>query len=73
MKELLKASDPVLLSWVVATLAAEGIEAVVFDAHTSILQGTTNAIPRRVMVAEEDHGRARRLLADSGELPAETT
>ena len=72
MKELIRANDPVLLSWVVATLADEGIEAVVFDTHTSVLEGSIVAIQRRVMVLDEDHSRARRILVDAGELPAES-
>ena len=71
MRELIRANDPVLLSWVVATLADEGIEAIVFDTHTSVLEGSVAAIPRRVMVLEEDHSRARRILVDAGELSAE--
>ncbi len=72
MKELIRANDPVLLSWIVATLADEGIEAVVFDTHTSVLEGSIAAIQRRVMVLDEDHSRARRILVDAGELPAES-
>ncbi len=68
MKELIRANDPVLLSWIVATLADEGIEAVVFDTHMSVLEGSVAAIPRRVMVLDEDHSRARRILVDAGEL-----
>jgi len=71
VRELIRANDPVLLSWVVATLADEGIEAIVFDTHTSVLEGSVAAIPRRVMVLEEDHSRARRILVDAGELSAE--
>ena len=51
------------LSWVTALLAAEGIEAIVLDAHTSAIEGSIGAIPRRLMVAERDHGRARTLIA----------
>ena len=70
MKELLKANEPVLLSWIVATLAGEGIEAIVLDTHTSIVQGSISAIPRRVMVQDEDYPRARRLMVDAGQLPS---
>lgn len=65
MKEILRANDPVLLSWVVAMLRAEGIEAVILDSHTSILEGSANAIPRRVMVGDDDQVRAERLLDDA--------
>jgi len=62
MKELIRANDPVLLSWVVATLSGENIDAVILDTHTSVLEGSVTAIERRVMVVDEDYARARRIL-----------
>jgi len=67
MKELLRTNDPVRLSWLQALMAGEGIEIVVLDGHTSILEGSINAIPRRVMVEDSDFERARKILRDSGE------
>ena len=67
MKELLRTNEPVFLSWVIALLKAEAIEAIVLDGHTSVLEGSTNAIPRRLMVADHDHFRAKQLLTDAGE------
>ncbi|MDJ0949371.1 MAG: DUF2007 domain-containing protein [Alphaproteobacteria bacterium] len=58
MRELLRSNDPVLLSWIQAVLAAEHIDCLVFDSHASIIEGSISAIPRRIMVAEEDHHRA---------------
>ena len=52
-----------------ALLAAEGIEAIVLDAHTSAIEGSIGAIPRRAMVRDEDAARARRILAEAGEAP----
>ena len=65
--ELLRTNDAVRLSWLTALLAAEGIEAVVLDTHTSIIEGSIGAIPRRAMVRDEDAPRARRILAEAGE------
>ena len=67
MIELLRTNDPVLISWLQALLADENIEAVVLDTHVSVLEGSANAIPRRVMVADEDAPRARQLLEQSRE------
>ena len=67
MKELLRTTEPVFLSWATAILRAEGIETVVLDGHTSVLEGSTNAIPRRLMVVDGEHARARRILTDAGE------
>ncbi len=69
MKELLRSNDPVRLSWAEALLAAEGIESVIADRHTSIVEGSIGAIPRRILVADDDLARARRLLADAEGLP----
>lgn len=67
MKELLRTTDPVRLSWLTALLADAGIEAVVLDQHTSILEGSIGAIPRRLMVHDEDYAQARRVLHEAGE------
>ena len=67
MKELLRTNELVFLSWAEALLRAEGIEAIVLDGHTSVLEGSTYAIRRRVMIADEDYARARRLMIEAGE------
>ncbi len=67
MTELLRTTDPVRLSWLVALLADAGIETVVFDTHTSILEGSIGAIPRRLMVDAGDAARAARILREAGE------
>lgn len=67
MTELLRTNDPVRLSWLIALLADAGIEAVVLDAHTSVLEGSIGAIPRRVMVDAEDAAQALRVLREAGE------
>lgn len=67
MKELLRTNDVVRLSWVQAVLADAGIETLVLDTHTSIVEGSIAAIQRRVMVADAEFGRARRILEEAGE------
>ncbi len=66
MRELLRTTDPVTISWATATLEAEGIGAFVFDRHTSLIEGSVMAITQRVMVADEDYSRARRLMRECG-------
>ena len=68
MKELLRTNDPVRLSWLTALLSEQDIEAIVFDTHTSILEGSVSAIPRRLMVRDEEVERARHILREAGEL-----
>jgi hypothetical protein len=67
MIELLRITDPVRLSWLVALLADAGIEAIVLDTHTSILEGSIGAIPRRLMVDGDDADQAIRVLREAGE------
>ena len=62
MRELVRSNNPVLLSWLMAALAESGIEAVILDGHTSILEGSAGAIPRRLMVIDEDYPAAREIL-----------
>lgn len=65
MKELIRSNDPVLLSWLSAALAEAGIDSVVLDAHTSVLEGSAGAIPRRLMVIDDDLSQAQRILDDA--------
>ncbi|MCZ6606160.1 MAG: DUF2007 domain-containing protein [Rhodospirillales bacterium] len=65
MVELIRTNDPVLLSWLTAALRGEDIEAVVLDTHTSVMEGSISAIPRRIMVLDRDLLRARRVLAEA--------
>jgi hypothetical protein len=67
MKELLRTNNPVRLSWVQALLNDSGIDSLVLDHHTSLVEGNIGAIPRRLMVADGDFTRARALLATAGE------
>jgi hypothetical protein len=40
-----------------------GIDSLVLDHHTSLVEGSIGAIPRRLMVAAGDHSRAAALIA----------
>ena len=66
MKELLRSNDMAQLSFIEVLLRDSGIECVVFDGHTSILEGSLGVLPRRVMVLDEDWDAARRVLRDAG-------
>ena len=64
MIELLRTNDLVQLSFLDAVLRDAGIEPIVLDQHTSVLEGSAGAIPRRLMVADEDADAARRILKE---------
>jgi len=46
MKELLRTNDVVRLSWAQALLRDAGIDCLVLDHHTSLVEGSIGAIPR---------------------------
>jgi hypothetical protein len=64
--ELLRTNDPVLISYVEALLAGEGVEFFVADQHMSVLEGSLGFIRRRIMVSADDAPRARRALEEAG-------
>jgi hypothetical protein len=65
MRAVLKTIDPVVLNFAANLLSQEGIESVVFDAHSSVMDGSMGFLPRRLMVLDEDFARANRLLRDA--------
>jgi hypothetical protein len=67
MRELLRTNDPVRLSFLEALLNDSGIKSLVLDHHTSVVEGSIGAIPRRLMVAERDYNRACAVLAAAEE------
>jgi hypothetical protein len=67
MRVVVTSNDPVRLSFLTALLADAGIEATLLDGHTSVLEGSAGAIPRRLVVNNDDFAQASRLLRDAGE------
>ncbi|MFC7051977.1 DUF2007 domain-containing protein [Hansschlegelia quercus] len=66
MQEILRSNDAVLLSFVQATLTAEGVEHMVVDANMSVMQGSLGILAARVLVPDDQEARARRVLSESG-------
>mgnify|MGYP001437300972 CR=1 FL=1 len=67
MKELIRSNDIILINWLQVLLKHSGIEAVVFDSHMSVLEGSAGAIQRRLMVLDEQYKDACLLVEDAGE------
>ena len=65
MQELLRSNDLVLLSYVTHLLDEAGIANIMFDVHTSAVEGSIGILPRRLMVHEDDIHAARRLLRNA--------
>jgi hypothetical protein len=66
MHELIRTNDLVLLSYVGSLLEDAGVEHLLLDGHMSVLDGSIGAIPRRLLVGDEDLNRARRILREQG-------
>ncbi len=67
MKELLRTNDMVKLSWLEALLADAGIDTLVLDHHTSIVEGSIGILPRRLVVGDRDYHRAKQVMQEAGE------
>ena len=68
MRSVAVSNDPVRLSFLSALLADAGIASMVLDQHASVMEGSIGAIQRRLVVEEADESRARRILAEAGEV-----
>lgn len=66
MRELMRTNDVVLISFVQSLLEAADIAHLLLDGNMSVLDGSIGAIPRRVLVEEDDLPRARRVLSEEG-------
>ena len=65
MKELLRSNDPTIIAFATALLEGEDIAVFPMDVHMSVLEGSIGVLPRRLMVRDKDHFRARAVLADN--------
>lgn len=66
MRELVRTNDVVLVSAIEALLNGADIRHLVLDQNMSVLDGSIGAIPRRILVHENDNRQARQLLTDAG-------
>lgn len=65
MRVVARTNDPVRLSFLAALLRDAGIEAVVLDGFSAAVDGSIGAIPRRLVVADEDERAALRVLREA--------
>ena len=63
---IIRTNDPVTLSFAQAILKDSHIECFIMDQHMSLMEGSVGAIPRRLMVIDEDVDAARRALTLAG-------
>ena len=66
MREIVRTNDAVLITAIEALLTGAHIRHIVLDRNMSVLEGSIGMLPRRILVEDEQEGRARALLADAG-------
>lgn len=66
MKELLRTTDPALISFVQSLLDEADIVNIVTGSHTSAAMGGLADFPTRILVDEDFLTEARKLLTDAG-------
>ena len=66
MEELLRTNDLVLISFVESLLQEAGIERLVADRNTSIIEGSLGVLQQRILVNADNLEEARSILRDAG-------
>ena len=66
MEELIRTNNVVTLSFVATLLKEAGIQHFIADESMSVLDGSINALSRRLMVEVDKAHEARQLLKDAG-------
>lgn len=65
MRLIVRANDPVLISFVEALFREAGIAVHIADTHMSVTEGSIGVLPRRVLVLDEEWARAAQLLEEA--------
>jgi putative signal transducing protein len=65
MIEIVRTNNPVLISFIEATLKEADLFVAVLDSNASILDGSIGMLPRRVMISDEDADAVRKVLMDT--------
>jgi hypothetical protein len=68
MQVVVRSNNLVRLHFLECLLRDAGIDCDILDGQMSAMEGGIGAFPRRLVVAAEDESRARRVLADAGEM-----
>ncbi|XSG81027.1 MAG: DUF2007 domain-containing protein [Methyloligella sp. ZOD6] len=66
MKELIRTNDAVLISFVTTLLSEGDVDFMVADTNMSVMEGSLGVLPRRILVAEDELSKARRILEEAG-------
>ena len=66
MEVILQTTDITQIPFVKMLLSSQGIQAFVVDSNMSVLEGSINILPIRVMVLSNDFVTARNILIENG-------
>ena len=66
MEVILQTTDITQIPFVKMLLSSQGIQAFVFDSNMSVLEGSINILPIRVMVLSSDSVIAKSILKENG-------
>ena len=66
MEVILYTTDITQIPYVRMLLSSEGIQSYVFDQNISVLEGSINIFPMRVMVLVSDSSEAKSILSQNG-------
>ena len=62
MKEIIRTNDLILISQIQSILNDSDIQYELLDTHASIVEGSINAIQKRIVVSNDDFKRSQRLI-----------
>lgn len=65
LQELMRVTDPVLISFVESLLRDADIEPLILDRNMSVLEGSLGVLPCRILVTEDDWSTAARLIREA--------
>ena len=66
MEVILQTTDITQIPYAKMLLSSEGIQAYVFDQNISLLEGSINMFPIRLMVSDSDYSKAKDILTENG-------
>ena len=62
MKEIIRTNDLILISRIRSILNDSAIQHELLDTHTSIIEGSINAIQKRIVVSDDDFIHSEKLI-----------
>lgn len=65
MKELLRTNNPALINYVENLMSQAEIDYLLADQHASIMDGSIGALPRRILVPDDDFNQAIRIMREA--------